>query len=91
MTRGRSNSNCRNKKGRQATISEGLGLRFPGGRCFRTLQMKTSSRRNWIASRILVRRSPDFPTKGRPSSSSVAPGASPTITKPAFGFPSPGT
>ena len=68
-----------------------VGLRLPGGRCLRTLQMNTSSRRKLMAARILVSSWPAWPTNGSPRSSSFAPGASPTHMRSASGSPSPGT
>src|SRR5688572_655215 len=53
--------------------------------------MNTWSRWRSIASIILVSSSPARPTKGRPVSSSVWPGPSPTNMSRASGFPSPGT
>ena len=44
MTFGRISSICRTRYGLHAATSSGIGLRLPGGRCLRTLQMKTSSR-----------------------------------------------
>ncbi len=77
--------------GRQALISSGLGSRFPGGRDLRMLQIKTSLLFRPIALIILSSSCPALPTKGLPWASSSAPGASPTKTILASGFPSPET
>ena len=52
--------------GSHRSISSGSGLRLPGGRHFKILQIKTSSRFNPIASSILFRNCPALPTKGSP-------------------------
>ncbi len=75
----------------QEATSSGSGLRLLGGRHFRTLAMKTSSRFFPIASMIFVRSWPARPTKARPCSSSSRPGASPTNMSSAFGLPWPNT
>ncbi len=72
-------------------ISSGFGSRFPGGRDFRMLQMYTSDLFRPIALIIFSSSCPALPTKGLPWASSSAPGASPTKTIIASGFPSPGT
>jgi hypothetical protein len=53
--------------------------------------MYTSWRQIPAASSISSSSRPQRPTKGRPARSSLAPGASPTTTSSACGFPSPGT
>src|SRR5215218_5116268 len=53
--------------------------------------MKTSSRARPATASSSSRIAPARPTKGRPRASSLAPGASPTITTGAVALPSPGT
>ena len=66
MTLGWISSICRTRYGLHAFTSSGVGLRLPGGRCFRTLQMKTSSRVRSIAARILVSSCPACADEGVP-------------------------
>ena len=80
-------------EGSQRASSAGSGLRFPGGRHFNVLAMKTCRcgglrRRasNCSARNMLSRSWPDLPTKGSPRRSSCSPGASPTIIQCAWGI-----
>lgn len=82
---------CCFKNGIQISISAGVGLRLSGGRHFRILPIKTSSLLYPIAVIIFVRKLPDRPTKGCPSSSSFAPGASPMNIISGLLLPCPGT
>ncbi len=61
------------------------------GRHLSTLAMKTSERFNSMALMIFVSNWPAKPTKGSPSRSSSAPGASPTNMIRASMFPTPNT
>ena len=83
--------------GRQVAISAGFGLRLPdspsgiSGRHLRTFARKISSRVYSMAPMILVRSWPAFPMKGSPRRSSSSPGASPTKSSSAKGWPTPQT
>src|SRR4051812_46389737 len=81
----------RSRNGIQCAISGARGSRLLGGRAFTTLVIQTSSRETPAAASSSSSNRPARPTNGRPSVSSVAPGASPTKTTGADGFPSPGT
>src|SRR5512143_1722678 len=74
-----------------ASTSSLLGLLFLGGLHITTLEMKTSPRDNPALARILSSSFPAEPTKGRPDSSSLRPGASPTKTTWELRSPSPRT
>ena len=82
---------CASSHGQWWRTSSGLGSRLPGGRALTTFVMKTSSRRRPASARTWSRSLPAAPTNGRPVSSSLRPGASPTRTTPARALPSPGT
>ena len=75
----------------QCATSGAFGSRFFGGRALTTLVIQTSSRTSPASASSSPSSLPARPTNGRPSSSSVAPGASPTNMTRAAGFPSPGT
>ena len=75
----------------QAAISSGAGSRFSGGRHFTTFSTNTSSRVRPVSPRRRSRSFPAAPTNGRPTASSLAPGASPTKSNSALALPSPGT
>ena len=77
--------------GLQCATSGAFGSRLPGGRALTTFVIQTSSRTRPASASSSPSSLPARPTNGRPSSSSVAPGASPTNITEAAGFPSPGT
>ena len=78
--------------GAHLRTSSGSGLRLPGGRHFRTLAIYTFSPRfRPIAASILSSSRPACPTKGSPSRSSSAPGASPISSQSACSSPTPST
>ena len=91
ISRGCRMASCRFRCGSQACTSAAWGSRLLGGRHFRMLQMKTSSRAKPMAARILVSSWPLRPTKGSPCRSSSRPGASPMRTRSASGLPAPKT
>lgn len=74
-----------------AATSSGCGSLLPGGLHFTMLAIYTSCLFSPIAPMILARSSPAGPTKGRPDSSSIAPGPSPTNRRDASRAPSPNT
>ena len=82
---------CSRRYGVQSSISSGRGSRFPGGRHFSTFAMNTSSRARPAMARSSFRYCPALPTKGSPCRSSFLPGASPTMSTRAEGFPTPNT
>ena len=69
---------CLARSGMQHFASSGVGARFSGGRHLTMLQIWYSSGLRPYASTRSVRRRPACPTNGRPCSSSLAPGPSPT-------------
>ena len=75
----------------QAAISSGSGSWLPGGRHFTTFAMWTVSRESPMPPSSSSRKRPAGPTKGRPRSSSRAPGASPMHITSAGAGPDPGT
>ncbi len=85
------NSICLIRYGSHCSTSSGFGLRLSGGRHFKIFAIYTSSRLNWIASRIFVSNCPARPTNGIPCASSSAPGASPITIRSALGLPTPKT
>ena len=82
----------RSMNGQQVACSFLVGVRFFGGRQRTTLVMVSESLGS-PSSSVTMRRSsvPDRPTKGTPVSSSLAPGASPTINSPLLPSPMPMT
>ena len=82
----------RSMNGQQVACSFLVGVRFFGGRQRTTLVMVSESL-GIPNSSVTMRRSsvPDRPTKGTPVSSSLAPGASPTINRPLLPSPMPMT
>lgn len=71
--------------------SSGNGVRFPGGRHFTTLVIKTASLFMPSLVRARVSSWPERPTNGLPCASSSPPGPSPTNIIGALGSPSPKT
>src|SRR3954454_11238762 len=88
---GRMMSSCASSHGRWWATSSAFGSRFPGGRALTTFVMNTSSRWRPASSSRRSSSLPAPPTNGRPDSSSLAPGASPTSITAAVALPSPGT
>src|SRR4051812_35129549 len=84
-------ASSRSSHGMQCATSGAFGSRLSGGRALTTLVIQTSSRTSPAAASSSPSSLPARPTNGRPSSSSVAPGASPTNITGAAGLPSPGT
>ena len=84
-------SSSRSRNGIQCAISGAFGSRFFGGRALTTFVIQTSARTTPASASSSSSSFPARPMNGRPSSSSVFPGASPTKTTAAAGFPSPGT
>src|SRR5215207_331183 len=77
-TGGSSSSSWRRSQPLQRATSGALGVRLAGGRHFTTLRMAQSARSSPASASSRSSSAPDLPTNGRPVSSSVAPGASPT-------------
>ena len=82
---------CAFKKGEQVFFSKGVGSLLSGGLHFTELVMNTCSRLKPIDCNESCRSCPDLPTNGNPSSSSLAPGASPMNRMSALAGPIPGT
>lgn len=83
---------CCDKKVSQACFSSSLGSRSPGGRHFKVFVMYTFLRGTQNPfSIIFVSSFPASPTKGNPSLSSSAPGASPINTISGLESPDPNT
>ena len=80
-SRGRMTSSWASRHGRWWATSSARGSRLPGGRALTTLVMKTSARAQpGRREQVVEQRARRGPTNGRPCASSLAPGASPTMT-----------
>ncbi len=90
-SRGLTSASCASSHGIECATSAAFGSRFFGGRALSTLVMNTSSRCSPASASSSSSSLPARPTNGRPCSSSLAPGASPTIITSAGAGPSPGT
>src|SRR5256885_3881370 len=90
-TRGWISSICRQRCASHASISSGIGSRFPGGRHLSTLATYTSARVSPIPDSSWSSSLPAAPTNGTPCLSSWKPGASPTNIRSAAGSPEPKT
>src|SRR5256885_6838670 len=90
-TRGWISSICLQRCASHASISSGIGSRFPGGRHLSTLATYTSARVSPIPDSSWSSSLPAAPTNGTPCLSSWKPGASPTNIRSAPGSPEPKT